>query len=123
MSNGKEYTDLEAIADQCSPVIARRLVEVFPGTVQYVPAKLTDEHELTMIGEQFAKELVKHFAKCTIYIPMSLLNEAQRKALILKRHKENVKVLDIALEAGCTERRVYQVLAKAKQEHDQPTLF
>lgn len=106
---------IEEVAEQVSFAVAKRLVDVFPGTRKYVPHKIDEKHELAIIGIHYARALVREFAGSRLDIPMSMMSPKQRQILILKLTKENMRVADIALRAGCTETRVYQVRREAKE--------
>ena len=68
--------------------------------------------------EVFPKELVaqlqEHYVGL-VYIPKTDDYHKQRAELILRLHDRGVSAKDIAELCGITRRRVYQILAKAKQ--------
>ena len=107
-------TSIMDVAEQVSGAVAKRLVEVFPGTRKYVPHKIDEDHELAVIGIHYARALSRVFGGTRLDIPMRMLSAHQRRRLILKLAADNMERGDIALRVGVCERRVYQVLQEAK---------
>jgi hypothetical protein len=115
---------IEDVAELVSMRAAMRLVEAFPGTVLYIPKKITQDHELCVIGIDDAYALSRVFGGCHLQVPMSILSREKRRLLICRLASENISRRQIALRAGCTERRVYQILEQENVQDDrQPSLF
>lgn len=116
--NSKGERSLTVVEDMLGRNIARRLVECFPGTQIYIPKKLSENHELLALGEFEAKELVKYFGGDTLNIAMNLLTSAERYNLIAKQINDGNNANQIALNAGCTRRRVFQIKAELQTAND-----
>lgn len=121
--NGSTY-GIGDVAELVSARAAMRLVEAFPGTVLYIPKKVSDGHELLAIGEEDAYAISGEFGGNHITIPMSFISPRQRRLLIYRLASEKMSRREIALRAECTERRVYQILNDAGSVDDrQSSLF
>ena len=115
---------IDDVVELVSQRVAVRLVETFPGTVLYIPKKITADHELCAIGEAEAKTLSRELGGSHIGVPMSIISNEKRRLLIYKLASENISRREIALRAGCTERRVYQILGENRRQDDrQASLF
>jgi len=115
---------IEDVSELVSVRAATRLVEAFPGTVLYIPKKITRDHELCVIGMDDAYEISRGFGGCHLQVPMSILSREKRRLLICRLASEKISRRQIALRAGCTERRVYQILEQQNAQDDrQPSFF
>lgn len=115
---------IDDVVELVSQRVATRLVEAFPGIVVYIPKKIPDGHDLSVIGEEEAVSLSQELGGCHITVPMSYTSPHKRRLLICKLASENMSRREIALRVGCTERRVYQILGENRQQNDrQPSLF
>ncbi|KZB51109.1 helix-turn-helix domain-containing protein [Thalassospira xiamenensis] len=115
---------IEDVAKLVSQRAAMRLVEAFPGTVLYIPKKVSENHELLVIGKEDATAISLEFGGNHITVPMSFISPRKRRLLIYRLASENMSRRQIALRTGCTERRVYQILSEAGLTDDrQSSLF
>lgn len=112
---------IEDVAKLVSQRAAMRLVETFPGTVLYIPKKVTENHELLVIGAEDAQAISLEFGGNHITVPMSFISPRKRRLLIYRLASENMSRRQIALRTGCTERRVYQILSDAGWTDDRQT--
>ncbi|NRA88917.1 MAG: hypothetical protein HRU28_16360 [Rhizobiales bacterium] len=89
---------------------------------------MPENHSLFILGDFEAQELVKYFGGETLNIAMNILTPHERYNLIEKLAKSGKSINQIALDAGCTTRRVLQIksqllLANDNKEPAQKSLF
>jgi len=90
---------------------ARKLVEAFGGARLYVPLSTASAEGLNrVIGPAAAAQLVQTFGGDRVEVP----RPPSRRARIEGLRRQGLGVDAIALAAGCTRRRVFQVLAEQR---------
>jgi len=102
------FEDLrEAVGEEAT----RKLVEAFGGARLYVPLSTASAEELNrVIGAVAAAQLVRTFGGDRVEVP----RPPSRRARIHELRRRGLSIDAIALEAGCTRRRVFQVLAEQR---------
>ena len=101
---------LDDVAALVSRRVAVLLVNAFPGVELYIPARLPERHELYAIGVEEARALSRVFGGSAVYVPKAMMGPEERRALILALARRGARRRDIALQAGCSVRRVFQIL-------------
>jgi hypothetical protein len=90
---------------------ARRLIEAYGGSRLYVPLSLAAAEGVTrVIGAAAAARLVAVFGGDRVEVP----RPPSRRARIEELRRRGLGIDEIALAAGCTRRRVFQVLAEER---------
>lgn len=116
-----------AVAELCGLELAAALVAARRGEVVYVPHTIAAGHPLAQaLGLDRARRLAEHFGGERLEVPMALADEAAaRRRLVLALRARGLSTAQIAREARCTQRRVFQILAAAGAAPDprQPALL
>lgn len=109
------------IAETVGVEIAAALVEHFGGTRLYIPAKPKPHQAIVQkLEAEHLETLVSAYSGQEIDVPMHLFNEAlARRRLVKSLRKKNRSINAIALEARCTERQVYAILAEGDDKQKQ----
>jgi hypothetical protein len=113
------------------PPMARRLIEVagpdsalkicraFGGRALYLPARVTADSEIAgTVGIETAQRIVRALGSGTIEIPRARSWEIC--LAVLQGMTTGQSAREIALAAGCTRRRVWQVRARLRQRKAPP---
>jgi len=101
----------------------RALCAKFRGQRLYVPAKMGAHHPIAaVIGHTAAKKLAREFGGERLE---ELPRPFSRRRLIAELKRKKLTVEQIRQQAGCSRRRVQQVLAEIRDEASdaQPSLF
>lgn len=103
---------LEGLIATIGDAAARKLVESFGGVRVYVPQLPEPEDMLSrLIGVEAALKLAQVYGGERLELP----HPNSRRDKILSLRRSGLSVDAIALEAGCTRRRVFQILADERR--------
>lgn len=115
MGSISDRLTLRQIAAELGEEMARMLVGGFGGTRLYIPLAPGDESALVRaLGAEAAHRLGHRFGGEAVDIPLYKSRAERRtdRAAILKLREDGQSVWVIARRVGCSERHVYNVLAK-----------
>lgn len=105
---------LDELIGAIGETAALKLVESFGGVRVYVPQMPEPEDVLSqLIGTEAALKLAQIYGGERLELP----HPNSRRSKILSLRRTGLIVDLIALQAGCTRRRVFQVLAEERKAH------
>ncbi len=111
--------DFSIIRDVCGDEIAAALSREFPGVRVYIPKHLNETTRvgattpLLCIGRAAAEELSARFGGASVYVPRDPRGRAGRCAAVAAAIGAGLTTRAAALAAGCSERLVQSIRAKA----------
>jgi hypothetical protein len=111
-ARGGRASVLEGLIATIGEAAALKLVDAFGGARVYVPQMPEPEDMLSgLIGIEAALQLARVYGGERLELP----HPNGRRDKILSLRRSGLSVDRIALEAGCTRRRVFQILAEERQ--------
>lgn len=112
---------LEDVAGVVGEEAALRLADLFGGIRLYIPAKIGPYHPLmSAVDAELAAKIVEHYHGMELALPRI---DPRRARVISLAKSGRLTKQAIARETGYTERHVYHLIANARDEDDQGSLF
>ncbi|WP_111745581.1 Mor transcription activator family protein [Salinisphaera orenii] len=125
MASALDHYDYDRLPDSVHALIevigiqaALRLIEAFGGTDVYVPRRPTPELE-SLLGLGPAQALVDHYYAGSDKLKLPRCAAAMRSLLhrrIVAAYHDGASAAELARGHGCTERWVYILVARARDE-------
>ena len=109
--------DFRALVEE-SPETAIRLADALSGVRLYVPARLTEDSRLReAVTEAEAETVISLYRTDMLHIPrFTSLRTTIRRRRIVALHQEGWSPSRLALHFQVTERQIYSILQRSRQE-------
>lgn len=115
------FRPIDSIAESAGLETAEKIVSEFGGTRIYIPKKLTPEHELcALVGFEKALVICSCFCGERVDIPLRYRTMEEIHRLVPMLLKKGYKIRRIARMVGMSERTVFRILRKHKEEKKPP---